>query len=123
VSRDGKKRVAGEEWIVSTSGAYLPGVYEEVVDLVSAIVLTDKVALHLKALRTFTDVYGKVRKNGEEWLVTSKEAESHIPEGFFPPFLISFFFFFFFFHCRLAPLQDPFFSSIFHFSFFNFHFS
>ena len=79
VSRDGKDRVAGEEWIVSKSGAYLPGVYEEVVDLVHAIVLTDKVALHLKALRTFTDAYGKVRKNGEEWLVTSSDAESHIP--------------------------------------------
>lgn len=79
VSRDGKDRVAGEEWIVVKSGAYLPGVYEEVVDLVHAIVLTDKVALHLRALRTFTDAYGKVRKNGEEWLVTSNDAESHIP--------------------------------------------
>jgi len=79
VARDGKDRVAGEEWIVSKSGAYLPGVYEEVVDLVHAIVLTDKVALHLRALRTFTDAYGKLRKNGEEWLVVSSDAESHIP--------------------------------------------
>ena len=76
---DNVKRVAGEEWTVAHSGAYLPGVYEEVVDLVEAIVLSDTSALHLKALRTFTDRYGKVRKNGEEWLVTNKEAEAHTP--------------------------------------------
>jgi len=78
-SRDGQSRVAGEEWIVSKTGAYLPGVYEQVVDLVNAIVLTDKVALHLRAVRTFTDIYGKTRKTGEEWLVTSKDTDSHIP--------------------------------------------
>jgi len=78
-SRDGQSRVAGEEWIVSKTGAYLPGVYEQVVDLVNAIVLTDKVALHLRAVRTFTDIYGKTRKTGEEWDVASKDTDSHIP--------------------------------------------
>jgi len=78
-SRDGQSRVAGEEWIVSKSGAYLPGVYEQVIDLVNAIVLTDKTALHLRALRNFTDAYGKQRKTGEEWLITSANSESHIP--------------------------------------------
>lgn len=34
---------AGEEWQVSKVGAYLPGVYEEVVDIVDAFILTDKV--------------------------------------------------------------------------------
>lgn len=33
----------GEEWLVKRVGAYLPGVYEEVVDVVDAYVLTDKV--------------------------------------------------------------------------------
>jgi len=41
--RDGKLRVTGEEWLVRRVGAYLPGAYEEVVDLVKAYVLTEKV--------------------------------------------------------------------------------
>lgn len=36
----------GEEWLVKRVGAYLPGVYEEVVDVVDAYVLTDKVLGH-----------------------------------------------------------------------------
>lgn len=43
--RDGKQRVTGEEWIVKKTGAYLPGVYEEIIDVVSAYVLTDKVSV------------------------------------------------------------------------------
>jgi len=41
--RDGSIRVAGEEWLVKKIGAYLPGAYEEVVDVVDAYVLTEKV--------------------------------------------------------------------------------
>ena len=37
--------MTGEEWLVKKVGAYLPGAYEEVVDLVPAIVLTEKVRL------------------------------------------------------------------------------
>lgn len=44
VDRDGKQRVTGEEWLVERVGAYLPGVYEEVVDIVNAYVLTEKVS-------------------------------------------------------------------------------
>ena len=54
--------------------------------------LTEKVALHLRALQTFTDELGKERKVGEEWLgkfasirfltceVTHKDKETHIPD-------------------------------------------
>ena len=35
--------MAGEEWLVKKIGAYLPGAYEEVVDVVNAYVLTEKV--------------------------------------------------------------------------------
>ena len=35
--------MTGEEWIVEKTGAYLPGAYEEVVDIVDAYVLTEKV--------------------------------------------------------------------------------
>jgi len=76
--RTGKVRGAGEEWIYRETGAYLPGVDEEVVEIVNAHVLTEKKALHLKATRTFTDVFGKSRKAGEEWLVTMADAETHI---------------------------------------------
>jgi len=41
--RDGNQRVTGEEWLVKKTGAYLPGAYEEVVDVVNAYVLTEKV--------------------------------------------------------------------------------
>ena len=45
--RDGHDRVTGEEWIVKKVGAYLPGAYEEVCDVVEAYVLTEKVILFL----------------------------------------------------------------------------
>lgn len=78
--RSKHERKAGEEWLVRTSGAYLPGVDEEVIETVNSVVLTDKKALHLKATKTFTDVFGKERKAGEEWLVTSADTETHIPD-------------------------------------------
>ena len=40
---DSQQRVTGEEWLVKQTGAYLPGAYEEVVDIVNAYVLTEKV--------------------------------------------------------------------------------
>jgi len=80
VDRSGTLRKAGEEWLVRETGAYLPGVDEEIVETVRATVLTDKKALHLRAIKTFTDVYKKERKAGEEWLVTILLAETHIPD-------------------------------------------
>jgi len=38
VDRDGKPRVAGEEWLIRRSGDYLPGAYEEVVEKCKATV-------------------------------------------------------------------------------------
>uniref|UniRef100_A0A8C9PI07 Major vault protein n=1 Tax=Spermophilus dauricus TaxID=99837 RepID=A0A8C9PI07_SPEDA len=43
LDRDGKERVTGEEWLVRSVGAYLPAVFEEVLDLVDAVILTEKV--------------------------------------------------------------------------------
>lgn len=79
VDRNGKGRVTGEEWLVKGTGAYLPMAYEEVVSVVNAHVLTEKLALHIKSLKTFTDEFGKLRKTGEEWLITMKDTEAHIP--------------------------------------------
>ena len=45
MDRDGNPRVTGEEWLVNKIGAYLPGAYETVVDVVDAYVLTEKVSV------------------------------------------------------------------------------
>lgn len=51
IARDDNPRVTGEEWLVKKVGAYLPGPYEEVVDVVNAYVLTEKVG---NAILTFS---------------------------------------------------------------------
>ncbi|XP_077475895.1 major vault protein isoform X2 [Stigmatopora argus] len=79
VDRGGVRRVTGEEWLVSKVGAYLPGADEEVIDIVNAFILTDKKALHVRALRAFRDEGGHQRRTGEEWLVTQAEREAHVP--------------------------------------------
>ncbi|EAW79980.1 major vault protein, isoform CRA_b, partial [Homo sapiens] len=70
----------GEEWLVTTVGAYLPAVFEEVLDLVDAVILTEKTALHLRARRNFRDFRGVSRRTGEEWLVTVQDTEAHVPD-------------------------------------------
>ncbi|KAM7387590.1 hypothetical protein PAMA_009960 [Pampus argenteus] len=79
VDRGGIRRVTGEEWLVSKVGAYLPGAHEEVIDIVNAFILTDKKALHVRALRSFKDAGGRERRTGEEWMVTMADREAHIP--------------------------------------------
>jgi major vault protein len=76
----GVVREAGEEWLVRDVGMYLPRVDESIVHVLEAAILTDKMALHLRAARTFKDIYGLQRKAGEEWLVTAKMAEVHVPD-------------------------------------------
>ncbi len=80
IDHQGKQRRAGEEWLIREEGAYLPGIDESVVGLQKAYVLTEQGALHLEALRTFTDGWGNERRAGDEWLVTLAEAETHIPD-------------------------------------------
>ncbi|KAG8513638.1 Major vault protein [Galemys pyrenaicus] len=80
LDRDGKERVTGEEWLVRTVGAYLPAVFEEVLDLVEAVILTEKTALHLRARQNFRDLRGVARRTGEEWLVTVQDTEAHVPD-------------------------------------------
>jgi len=43
LDKEGVARVTGEEWLWKKTGAYIPGAYEEVVELVNAYVLTEKV--------------------------------------------------------------------------------
>ena len=78
----GQRRVTGEEWLVKQVGAYLPGVFEDVIGICDAHILTDKVALHLRASKTFKDETTKPpvqRRTGEEWLVKFTDTESYIP--------------------------------------------
>ncbi|XP_058892173.1 major vault protein [Kogia breviceps] len=78
--REGKERVTGEEWLVRSVGAYLPAVFEEVLDVVDAVILTEKTALHLRARQNFRDFRGVTRRTGEEWLVTTQDADAHVPD-------------------------------------------
>ncbi len=34
----------------------------------------------MKATKTFTDKFGKLRRNGEEWLIKLSDAETYIPD-------------------------------------------
>jgi len=77
---DGIERMAGEEYLVRKLGAFMPQVETEIVEEVKAVVLTERKALHLRALKTFTDIYKQKRKAGEEWLVTIEMAETHIKD-------------------------------------------
>lgn len=78
VDRNDNKRVANEEWLVKTVGSYLPGAYEDVVSLVTPLIMTEERSLMLKAKRSYTDVYGKQRSAGSMWLVTCAQASAHI---------------------------------------------
>merc|ERR1711892_915527 len=80
VDNEHQQKVAGEEWMVKRNGAYLPGVYEEVVERSKAYILTEKAAVHIRAKQTFTNQAGKKIKSGEEYLITSEQMESFIPD-------------------------------------------
>jgi len=82
MDRLGNRRKAGEDWLVREEGSYLPGIDEEVMGTINAYVLTERKALHLKAKRTFRDVFNRQRRAGDEWLVTISDAEIHIPDVF-----------------------------------------
>lgn len=78
--QEGKERVCGEEWLVSKTGAYLPGAYEQVVGTITAYILTENIALHLEALQSYKDRFDIARKSGEQWLITINESEAFIPD-------------------------------------------
>jgi len=79
IDRHGTQRIKGEEWLITKQGAYIPDVYEANLGTIPAKVLTEKMALELKAVRTFIDVYKKRRKAGSKWLVTCEDAQTHLP--------------------------------------------
>ncbi|CAL8079489.1 unnamed protein product [Calicophoron daubneyi] len=78
IDRMGVKRTCGERWLVSTVGAYLPTVYEQYEETLDSIKLDEKTGAHLRSVRSHVDRFGKQRTCGDEWLVTSKDAESYL---------------------------------------------
>lgn len=80
IDRTGRERVTNEEWIIGEPGAYLPDVYEEVVEVLEKITLTPDRALHLQATMTIKDRYGITRLAGDEWLLTGEKTDEYYPE-------------------------------------------
>jgi len=75
---EGKDRTAGERWLHTKLGNFIPSVDVTIVDFRSPKAITEKKCIHLRALKTTTDIYGKLRKAGEEWLVTLETSSTHI---------------------------------------------
>lgn len=79
IDANGVERYAGCRWLHHCRGAYLPDINEEFVKKVKPIVVTDKLALVIKASRPHFDELFKVdRLPGDEWLVTSEDTESYL---------------------------------------------
>jgi major vault protein len=72
-------RKAGEEWLVTDAGAFIPTANEIIVEVITAHVLTDRVAVHVGTEVNFTDRFGVCRAAGDAWLVTSAQTETFIP--------------------------------------------
>lgn len=51
-------------------------------DVRTGYILSEKLALHLRATKTFQDVYGVDRQAGDEWLIEKKHVESHILDAY-----------------------------------------
>jgi len=77
-NREGIKRKAGEEWLVRKQGSYILEVYEKNIGLCQKEVIRDNQALHIRAIKSFVDCYGKEHKAGEEWLITPDISTWHI---------------------------------------------
>eukprot|EP01129_Flabellula_baltica_P015007 TRINITY_DN7386_c0_g1_i1.p1 TRINITY_DN7386_c0_g1~~TRINITY_DN7386_c0_g1_i1.p1 ORF type:complete len:424 (-),score=99.02 TRINITY_DN7386_c0_g1_i1:10-1281(-) len=78
VDRTGTARVAGEQWLYTKEGAFIPDVEEEIVNVETAHILTDKRALHVEALYNFMD--GEIERfSGDRWLVTKEDCDEYIP--------------------------------------------
>jgi len=75
----GTARVAGEEWLVRKEGPYIPNVREEVVEVISGIILDNKTALHVRAKTNFQS-QGITRKAGTQWLITNEDTSMYFPD-------------------------------------------
>jgi hypothetical protein len=56
----------------------MPDADIEVLDIRKGYVMNEFTALHIKALKDFTDVYDTERKAGSEWIIDKSIATVHI---------------------------------------------
>jgi len=80
VDRHGNKRNNGDIWLMRKAGPYIPTVYEENLETIKPFTLTVNKGLHVRSLINHTDIFGKDRKVGDEWLVTLEDTETYIPD-------------------------------------------
>jgi len=78
--RNGIERHAGELWLMRKPGSYLQTTKERIIEVVDGIVLTSSNAIHLRALHTYVDIFGRQHKAGELWMVTNKECDVYLPD-------------------------------------------
>jgi len=72
--KKGVKRHAGDEWLFSGPGTYIPRVEVQVVDTVRATIVQPRQALRLRARCEMVSRDGVKRTAGEEWLVRTPGA-------------------------------------------------
>lgn len=60
----------------------MPQVDEELIDFRNPYIITDKMALHLKATKNFVDIYGNQRRAGDEWLIEKSTSDSHTLDAY-----------------------------------------
>lgn len=65
----GKKREAGDEWMIKGPTIYIPKIEEDKVQLVQPVIIERNKAIKLRAKLDCIDYYNKRRAAGEEWLV------------------------------------------------------
>jgi len=83
VDRYACERKAGEQWIYSDEGSFIPDLNEKIVERIQGIILTDKKAIHVEAFANFVDpLNGVKRKAGEVWLVMKDDTEVYIPHEY-----------------------------------------
>lgn len=76
--KKGIPHYAGQTVLYTEIGSYIPEAEETIVKQVKGVVLDSKKALHIEALREFTDVVGKKRVAGEQWIITNEQIQTYI---------------------------------------------
>lgn len=80
---EGIPRRAGEQWLYRKQGNYLPrNPYILYTGEVKAKLISDFIAIQLRASADFKDIYGVPRKAGESWLVKKEIATTHFVDPY-----------------------------------------
>lgn len=76
-SKDQVHRKAGDLYVIKDPRYYLCDVNETILEVNLPIILSSLQSIKLTAKINMTDVYGKVRKAGDVWLITKHITASH----------------------------------------------